>query len=221
MEEYVLDTFEYLLRTRFELTFGHVFRAGVLNPQEHDGQERGVYLAHEAMLYTRLDSFLKDLDLQLPQWCIGGGVIRNIVFDNLSGTKGTLHRDVDVAFFCRKDLTRQRDKEYESRLKDQMATVPWEVTNQAGVHLWFHKKYGYSVPPLKSIEDAIATWPETCSAVGIAKNAGKYKVYAPCGLNDLFNMVVRRNPRRVDIKTYRKRIEDKQFSRKWPSVKII
>ena len=45
--------------------------------------------------------FMKALEvvdrLELPQWCIGGGVIRNIVFDNLSDTIGTLPRDVDVA----------------------------------------------------------------------------------------------------------------------------
>ena len=148
-------------------------------------------------------------------------MIRIIVFDYLSGTKGTLPRDVDVAFFCKKDLNRQRDKEYELKLKEQMPTIPWEVTNQAGVHLWFHKKYGYAVPPLKNIDDAIATWPETCSAIGITKKLAGYQVYAPFGLDDLFNMVVRRNPRRVDIKTYEKRIEDKQFSRKWGKVKII
>jgi hypothetical protein len=38
-------------------------------------------------------------DLGLPQWCIGAGVIRNIVFDQIDGGSTTPIRDVDVAYF--------------------------------------------------------------------------------------------------------------------------
>ncbi|WP_404824806.1 hypothetical protein [Burkholderia cepacia] len=34
-------------------------------------------------------------------------------------------------------------------------------------------------------------------------------------------MVVRRNPARVNVYTYRKRIEQKQYQKRWPGVIIV
>lgn len=161
-------------------------------------------------------------DLGLPQWCIGAGVIRNIVFDYIEGVNATPIRDVDIAYYDVSDLTGQADRRYEGILKQIMPHVPWEVTNQAAVHLWFHKKFGYKVPPLCGVADAVATWPETCTAVAVTKVNGEgYKVYAPYGLEDLFGMVIRRNPARIDVRTYNNRISTKQYEQYWRSVKII
>lgn len=161
-------------------------------------------------------------DLGLSQWCIGAGVIRNIVFDYLDGGSTTPIRDVDVAYFDISDLSEHKDREYEGILKVRMPNVPWEVTNQAAVHLWFHKKFGYRVPPVNSIEEAVATWPETCTAVAVTKlHKDEYKIYTPCGLEDLFGMKIRRNPVRVDVRTYNARISSKQYDQCWKSVRII
>ena len=161
-------------------------------------------------------------DLGLSQWCIGAGVIRNIVFDYLDSGSSTPIRDVDVAYFDESDLSEHRDREYEDMLRDRMPDVPWEVTNQAAVHLWFHKKFGCRVPPVRGIEEAVATWPETCTAVAVTKvHKDEYKVYAPCGLEDLFGMVVRRNPARVDVQTYNARIANKKYDQCWKSVRIV
>ena len=161
-------------------------------------------------------------EMGLQQWCIGAGVIRNIVFDHLDGGSMTPIRDVDVAYFDLSDLSDHKDREYEHTLKVSMPNVPWEVTNQAAVHLWFRRKFGYHVPPLSSIKEAVATWPETCTAIGVTKMLKDgYKVYAPCGLEDLFGMVIRRNPVRVDVRTYNARISSKQYDQRWKSVRII
>jgi hypothetical protein len=161
-------------------------------------------------------------DLDLCQWCIGAGVIRNIVFDYIDGRITTPIRDVDVAYFDVSDLSEDKDREYQKILKNRMPNLPWEVTNQAAVHLWFHKKFGYRVSPVSSIEEAVATWPETVTAVAVTiDNSDKYKVYAPFGLEDLFGMVIRRNPARVDLQTYNARISNKQYDQRWKSVRII
>jgi hypothetical protein len=161
-------------------------------------------------------------ELGLSHWCIGAGVIRNIVFDHLDGTTTTPIRDVDVAYFDASDLTELADRRYEAILKQRMPHIPWEVTNQAGVHLWFHKKFGYRVPPVSGISEAISTWPETCTSVAVTKvpSVG-YRVYAPFGLEDLFGMVIRRNPSRVDVRTYNNRISAKRYDQCWKSVRII
>jgi hypothetical protein len=161
-------------------------------------------------------------ELGFSQWCIGAGVIRNIVFDHLDGASTTPIRDVDVAYFDSSDLREAADRQYENILKRRMPHIPWEVTNQAAVHLWFHKRFGYRVPPVDGIADAVATWPETCTAVAVTKILGKgHEVYAPCGLEDLFGMIIRRNPARVDVRTFKARISTKRYDQCWKSVKII
>jgi len=50
---------------------------------------------------------------------------------------------------------------------------------------------------------------------------GELRVIAPHGLDDLFGMVVRRNPVRVSLQTYRQRIADKRYAERWPRVRII
>ncbi|HEX9135117.1 MAG TPA: nucleotidyltransferase family protein [Ktedonobacteraceae bacterium] len=46
-------------------------------------------------------------------------------------------------------------------------------------------------------------------------------IVAPCGLSDLFNMVLRRNPRRVTREMFAQRLHSKQILRNWPRVQVI
>ena len=162
-------------------------------------------------------------DVHLPSWCIGAGVIRNLVWDYLEHVKQPSPlADVDVAFFDPSDVSTSRDRQVQKTLADLCPEIPWEVTNQAGVHLWFETVFGHTVPPLSSLEEAISTWPETATSVGVTLDANdRLHVYAPVGLADLFTLVVRRNPARVSLATYRDRTLKKRYKDYWPSVTII
>jgi uncharacterized protein len=117
-------------------------------------------------------------DVDPPDWLVGGGVLRNLVWDRLAGwSRPTPPRDVDLAFF---DPTR-----------------------------------------LDPARDA-ATWPETATAVAVHLHADdRLEIVAPCGLEDLFGLVCRRNPRRVTVDHYRRRIRDKRIAERWPRVEIV
>ena len=161
--------------------------------------------------------------LQLPLWCIGAGVIRNLVWDHLHGyLEPSELADVDIAYFDPTDISTERDHALQAQLSQQCPGVPWEVTNQAGVHLWFESCFGHLVEPLTSIEEAVSTWPETATSVAVRllPDDGIH-VIAPLGLQDLFAMIVRRNPRRVSVETYRKRIAEKRYTQRWPQVRIV
>jgi hypothetical protein len=162
-------------------------------------------------------------EMGLESWCIGAGAIRNLVWDALHGYEIPTHlADVDVAYFDASDLSSTRDAEIQSRLAAHCPGIPWEVTNQAAVHLWFESVFGHSVPPLTSLSDAIASWLEYATAVGLTLlDDGTVAVWAPYGLDDLFSMVVRRNPTRVSIDTYRKRVEQKRYLERWPRATVI
>jgi uncharacterized protein len=158
-----------------------------------------------------------------PNWVVGAGVIRSVVWDHLHGyDEPTPVNDVDVAFFDPDDATRERDVEVERRLADRMPEVPWEVTNQAGVHLWYEAKFGYPIRPLESIEDAVSMWPETATSVGVTVDEdGTPRVVAPLGLDDLLGMVLRRNTRQVTYEYFLERLHAKRITERWPLVRVV
>ena len=161
--------------------------------------------------------------LGLASWCIGAGAVRNLVWDALHGhAVPSPLADVDVAYFDAGDLGAGAEQALQRRLEALAPGLPWEVTNQARVHLWFEGVFGHAVPPLASLEAAVASWPEYATAVGIALDAeGGLQVIAPHGLDDLFGMVVRRNPQRVSLATYRERVAQKRYAERWPRVRVI
>jgi len=76
--------------------------------------------------------------------------------------------------------------------------------------------------PLSSCADAVETWPETATAVGVRLLAdGRLEVIAPYGLEDLFGLVCRRNPSQVTGDRYRARVEAKRIAGRWPHVRIL
>ena len=161
--------------------------------------------------------------LRLRAWCVGAGAVRNLVWDALHGhaTPSALP-DIDVAHFDAGDLSAERDAALQARLRDTAPDTPWEVTNQAGVHLWFEQHFGHAVAPLRSLEEAVASWPEFATAVGLWLDDGnRLHVIAPHGLDDLFAMVVRRNPVRASVETYRQRVASKRYAQRWPRVRVV
>jgi uncharacterized protein len=162
-------------------------------------------------------------DLELPEWAVTAGVIRNLVWDDLSGLEEpTPIRDVDIAYFDPSDVSRRRDRAIEAALDESLPDVPWEVTNQAGVHLWYAGKFGHEISPIFSLEDGISRNPETATSVGVRLEPdGDVTVIAPCGLDDLFGMILRRNPKQVTKDYFRQRLIDKRIQERWPSVTVI
>ena len=158
-----------------------------------------------------------------PDWLVGAGVIRNLVWDHLHGyEERNLPRDVDVVFFDLTDLSPERDTAVTAALTAYLPTVAWEATNQAAVHLWYEAEFGKVVPSLTSSAAAIATWPETatCTAVRLLPD-DSLQIVAPFGLEDLFQMVLRRNPARVMLARFQQRLQEKQIQQKWPQVQVV
>jgi hypothetical protein len=158
-----------------------------------------------------------------PDWMVGGGVIRTLVWDHLHGyAVPTPLRDVDVAFYDPTDLTEAGEEAVEAALARLAPDVPWQATNQAAVHLWYHKVFGFPVPPLRSTVDGVSTWPETATSVGVRLlDDGRIVVAAPCGLDDLFQLRLRRNPTRVTRALFRERLATKRIQETWPQVTIV
>jgi uncharacterized protein len=161
--------------------------------------------------------------LHLRSWCIGAGALRNLVWDHLCGYRQpSALNDIDFAYFDAEDLNPATEQSIQGLLEQRCPGPPWEVTNQAAVHLWFEGHFGYAVAPLSSLESAVASWPEYATSVAVTINgAGAIEVLAPFGLDDLLAMRVRRNPARVSLATYRARTASKDYRARWPRVQIV
>jgi len=172
---------------------------------------QGEHWLMDALRYAR--------SLGLPDWCLGAGVLRNLVWDHLHGhPQATPAADLDLCFHDPQNLSAARD----AALQRLRPAIPWEVSNQAGVHLWFDAHFGHAVEPLRSLEHALSTWPETATAVGVRLEANeRLTVLAPFGLEDLFAGVVRRNPARVSVATYLHRVQSKRYAERWPGLQIL
>jgi uncharacterized protein len=164
-------------------------------------------------------------EVDLPDAWVGAGIIRDLVWGQLYGPgfePGNV-RDVDVAFLDPDDLRPAVDEQATRRLRQAWPQVPWEASNQAAVHTWYAREFGGDpVGPLLSIADAVATWPETATAVAVRlRRSDDIEVCAPLGLADLLNGVWRRNPRRVSVEVSLTRLARHGPQRRWPRVTVF
>jgi N-acetylglutamate synthase-like GNAT family acetyltransferase len=186
-----------------------------------DIQSRLIELVHSSSMLMR--ALRAARAVEPPDWLIGAGVIRDLVWDHLHGFDRTRRpKDVDLVFFDPGSLGSDRERSVLREVTAEAPDICWDVTNQAGVHLWYPQVFGVEVQPLASSPEGVATWPETATAVAIRLLADdSIQVIAPCGLEDLFGLVCRRNPRRVTVEEYQRRVQGKRVAERWPRVLVL
>jgi uncharacterized protein len=183
------------------------------------GAELAELLAAEPWLQRALDAVASS---GLPEAWIGAGVIRDVVWGRLHGAfDPAVVRDIDVAYFDPDDLTTERDQAAQETLA-RLADLPWEATNQAAVHTWYHQHFGgAAVESFASVHDAVVTWPETATCVSVRHAPGGIEICAPHGLADLLGGVWRVNPVRVTPEISRARLARQRVRVRWPRVMVV
>jgi hypothetical protein len=162
-------------------------------------------------------------EVDAPDWLVTAGAVRDAVWDALQGRPATAApRDVDLAFFDPIDLTSAREQAVEARLKALTLDLRWEARNKAGAHLWYPKAFGIHVPPFASCAEAIATFPETASCVGIRLlRDDDLLVVAPHGLADLLDGICRHNSTLLPAELYERRVTEKGWRMRWPGLTYV
>lgn len=159
--------------------------------------------------------------LNLPHWYLAGGAISQTIWNSVSGLPAqTGIRDYDLVYFDASDLSYEAEDSVIQTGKRLFADidVEIEIRNQARVHLWFEKKFGLQCHPHMSVEAGIDTWISTSAMVGVRLDQdGEWILYAPRGLSDFFNMVVRPNPMLGNREVYEKKVE--RWKAIWPNLK--
>jgi hypothetical protein len=161
----------------------------------------------------------------LPDAWVGAGTLRDLVWGQVCGhgfdPSGV--RDIDVAFYDPARLDWERNDEATAELAQLAPGLPWVARNQAAVHTWFHQRFGGDpVAPFTSITEAVASWPETATAVAARlSHEGAIELCAPHGLDDLLAGIWRRNPTRISPSESRARLARHQPRQRWPGVNVI
>jgi hypothetical protein len=156
--------------------------------------------------------------LGLPDWCIAAGFVRNRVWDHLHAIAPPRPpADIDVLYFDAADLSKEREAEHEARLGALLADTPWQVRNQARMHVW------KGLPPHRDTADAMTYWLETVTAVGVRLEADdRLTVVAPLGTGDLLGLRCRPTAfGRTRRDEYEARIVAKRWRELWPKVRFV
>ena len=168
-------------------------------------------------LFTRAPS------LGLKDYYIGAGCLAQTIWNYLSGfplNHGI--QDLDLVYFNEKEVSFNEEDKVVSKVHQLYKDIPIkiDVKNQARVHLWYERHFGYTIEPYPTLEAAINTWPTTATALGARReSSGKWVVYAPFGLNDLFGKIVRANKAQITQEIYEKKVL--KWSAIWIDLKII
>lgn len=180
---------------------------------------------YEAKLISivRNQSWLMDVlraarDLELPDWFIAAGAIRNTVWNTLHNYSGNIKlNDIDLIYFDSKNLETKKEKESESELSKLFPELIFEVINQARAHTFTEGR-----PIATSSLDSVSYWTETPTCVGIRlEKDDSLTICAPYGLKDLFELRVRPVPvPKRDLRLYEERKKNKQWAKTWPKLQI-
>jgi hypothetical protein len=139
--------------------------------------------------------------LDLPDWLIFSGAVYQPVLNHLTGRSLDYGiRDYDLAYFDDSDLSYEAEDAVIRRVRsafDEPLKSMVEVRNQARVHLWFETKFGEPYTPLSCSTEALErfTSPSFAVAARLEDDDGLH-IEAPFGLQDLFALRLRPNPRR-------------------------
>lgn len=160
--------------------------------------------------------------LEIPDAWLVSGCVFQAVWNGLTGRPpGYGINDYDVFYFDPDTSYEAEDaviKSCATALSGITAEV--QVRNQARVHLWYPQKFGKPYAPLASAAEGISRFLAPCCAVGLRRVAGAFEIAAPFGLDDLFAMIVRPNPRttgpedQYDAKAAR-------WKSKWPEISVL
>lgn len=172
-------------------------------------------------IMVKNEELMEDLtllrELNLSNSWIAAGYVRNYCWDILHGyNQKTLLEDVDIIYYDSSDLSFDKEIEYEKQLIIKKPRHNWSVKNQARMHITNKSK------PYADIADAMRHWPETATAVGIRMDwDNQIHIMAPLGLEDLFDLNIRKSSNFQNIDYFHNRIKSKKWLHKWPKLRII
>ena len=154
--------------------------------------------------------------LDLKDWCIGAGFVRNCVWDHLHNyNSSTRLNDIDVCYYNSNCLDEKVDKVLEVTLENKLPGKRWSVKNQARMHRKNKcKQY-------ENTKDATSYWPEIQTAVGVSINYNdEITIRTAYSIERLFSLMIERTSKCLSEEAFLARIKQKRWLEIWPKLKI-
>ena len=173
--------------------------------------------------HTLTEVLARAAEMDLPGWYLVAGCLYQTVWNVVTGQPpdaGIL--DYDLAYFDDSDLSWDAEDAVIKAGDEIFAGLPApvQIRNQARVHLWYEQKFGVPCPPYPSTEAAIDTFEATAACLGVGRGtSGRWRIYAPYGLADVFNLVVRPNPVLAPRYIYQAKVA--RWRRQWPGLTVL
>lgn len=161
-------------------------------------------------------------DLDLPDaWLVSGSLFQS-VWNALTGRAPSYGiKDYDIFYFD-PDTSWEAEDAAIRRCAEAFADlgVEIELRNQARVHLWYEEKFGTHYPPLTCATDGITLFLAPACMVGLHPGAEGLQLYAPCGLDDVAEMIIRSNPApNFSVERYVEKAA--RWKAMWPELRVI
>lgn len=184
---------------------------------------------HNAALLGRLPF------LGLPDAWLAAGCLFQTVWNLRCGLPPTAHiKDYDLFYFDASDLSEAAEQAVQARVTALFADLPItvEAKNQARVHLWYERWFGYPYAPLQSARNGIERFLVPCTCVGLqpadpgvaadvasgSTPGGAATLYAPYGLDELYAGLLRPNPACPHLPLFQAKAHS--YRERWPWLTI-
>jgi hypothetical protein len=155
----------------------------------------------------------------LAECYIAGGAVTQTVW-NWQSQKPIIEniKDIDIVYFC--STSGSEEEAEHARALNTLSKTPltYDVKNQALVHKWYPEKFGKSINAYKSAEEGIESWLPAFS-VGVRQiNETETDIFAPFGLDDMFNKIIRPNKKVISETQYASMCNN--YLRRWPDLEV-
>ena len=161
--------------------------------------------------------------LGLNDWRVFSGAVYQSVWNAVTGRPaGYGIRDYDLGYFD-PDVSWEAEDAvikcvaaaFEPPFREMV-----EVRNQARVHLWFEGKFGEPYEALAGTDEALGRFVAPAFAVGVRlEEDDTISVAAPFGLEDVFSLTIRPNPRRPLARGWGKAVAN--ATARWSELRIV
>ena len=127
-------------------------------------------------------------------------------------------KDFDVFYFD-EDLSWDAENEVIERAEERLGALSdrVEIRNQARVHLWYEERFGSPIEPLLTSRNGIDQFLIACTCVGI--EVSSRDLYAPNGMGDLSNGILRMNGNNPKPDLFTKKARD--YQSRWPWLSVM
>ena len=167
----------------------------------------------------KVSTILKRLDeLNLPEHYISGPSVLELAWNYLN--KKDLLDGIDVIDFVYCDKLDKNEEEIKSILKNEFKSldIEFNVVNVAKIYFKDNKKMDMNSCEL-NLKEAIKLYPVIAKAIGVRSKNGEIEVFAPYGLDDVFNKILRPNKAIEDSDKYYNCVNN--LIAKWTDLVII